>query len=427
MLKKTSYTGIARPYDLGEFSVDQAAKKMVRFAYFHKRLMFIAAGQMPALEDWDLKQGVGRHLYEDAEAVNELRTRALQLRLPNTLLDKTPDPFMELFFDELLHAANDLEYVCAIYEYVKPTLLQVYRDYCEKTQQIVDIPTIRHLHQIITDLEEQIAWGKNMVEEIKSRSWYQDAAVISAKDLFISNLRSIEQLGGRLSGQEPKSQTIPRRYRSMKPYVLPEKSRRNREMGDTVLYRTGMGLRTEDENLHLFVEMMRIRQEEMTAAEMLAGVIYSQKEMEWEFYYDLARHLWDEIRHSMFGQAALEKEGYDWRNRPQYTSAYDLLVPELASTRYAFLSIAIEDAGMKRPGKVGEFEFCRDTMKHPLMTQFQDYDWADEVNHARFGRKWTPQLLDENLETIREMMNDFKTQYLEKTGPIPIQKITSKS
>lgn len=39
-------------------------------------------------------------------------------------------------------------------------------------------------------------------------------------------------------------------------------------------------------------------------------------------------------------------------------------------------------------GKRGEWEWCRDKAQHPLMTTFQDFDWADEVNHVGFGRKW---------------------------------------
>ena len=43
---------------------------------------------------------------------------------------------------------------------------------------------------------------------------------------------------------------------------------------------------------------------------------------------------------------------------------------------------------MKYPGgKRGEWEFCRDA-GHPLMTNFQDFDWADEVTHVGYGRKW---------------------------------------
>ena len=52
--------------------------------------------------------------------------------------------------------------------------------------------------------------------------------------------------------------------------------------------------------------MLGIRLSEINVAEGLAIVIYESKDKPWEFYHDLARHLWDEVRHSMMGEAAIE-------------------------------------------------------------------------------------------------------------------------
>ena len=64
---------------------------------------------------------------------------------------------------------------------------------------------------------------------------------------------------------------------------------------------------------------------------------------------------------------------------PQFTGDYDLNATNVPSAQYAWL-LGIEQNAMRRTGKRGEFEFCRDEANHPLMTQFQDFDWADEVN-----------------------------------------------
>ena len=59
-----------------------------------------------------------------------------------------------------------------------------------------------------------------------------------------------------------------------------------------------------------------------------------------------------------------------------------------ALEQYATLGIEIEGGNMRYPvGKRGEWEFCRDQAKHPLMTLFQDYDWADEVVHVNIARQ----------------------------------------
>jgi hypothetical protein len=56
--------------------------------------------------------------------------------------------------------------------------------------------------------------------------------------------------------------------------------------------------------------------------------------------------------------------------------------------QYAALGLGIEAAMMKYPpGKREEYEFCRDVAQHPLMTTFQDFDWADEVLHVNIARR----------------------------------------
>ena len=72
------------------------------------------------------------------------------------------------------------------------------------------------------------------------------------------------------------------------------------------------------------VHMMRTRQEEMVVAEVVAAVIWEKRDQPWEFTLDLARHEWDEMRHALMGQAALEAEGIDWMRYPQFTGDYDL-------------------------------------------------------------------------------------------------------
>ncbi|MBW7461894.1 hypothetical protein K0U00_48370, partial [Paenibacillus sepulcri] len=132
--------------------------------------------------------------------------------------------------------------------------------------------------------------------------------------------------------------------------------------------------------------MMFTRFFEMSPAEAVACVHFQSEGKPWEFYLDTARHAWDEVRHSWFSEAALRVKGYDIYDKPNWTGWLDMTLqlfePDEA---YTHLTIAIEKAAMKYPpGKREEWEFCRDIARDPLMTTFQDFDWADEVVHAGF-------------------------------------------
>lgn len=60
----------------------------------------------------------------------------------------------------------------------------------------------------------------------------------------------------------------------------------------------------------------------------------------------------------------------------------------LATARYYYRTTGDEFGFDKSINEVLEWEFCRDIVKDPLRTTFQDFDWADEVVHAGFGQKW---------------------------------------
>jgi hypothetical protein len=393
------FVGISSPYLVGAYSVERNAVVLQRYRYLHEAMLRAAAGQLPNREDWNLRIGMCKHLYEDAEAAEQLHRRIPELRTSSAVLAKEPDSRLTLLMEELVHAKTDLEWAGAVYEVVKPAMLEAFREHASKTQQIVDQPTIRILRQAILDLEDQVSWGNELLAELRAAATCsEDGAEFSDK------IRSFLAAAGGVSGEQPRTAVLPRRWRSHEPYAIPKKSKRDpRTMGPTTLRRTGVEIPPADPVQRELVMKMRVRQEEMTACDLIAGVLYTQHNMPWAFYRDLARHIWDEARHAMFGQAALEADGYEWMSRPQYTSDYDINAEKIPAAQYAWLSIGIEEGAMVSLGKKKEYEWCRDEAKHSLMAQFQDYDWADEVVHANLGRKWAPDLMGEPIGFVREV------------------------
>jgi hypothetical protein len=401
-----SYAGIREPYRLGAFGVEENARRLHRLAFVHACLMRIGAAHLPARCHWDLKVALGRHLYEDAEAATALRARVLELRTSPARLEREPDARLALALQELLHADSDAELLLGLYTVWRPALLAAVDAHIRRTQPVVDAPTVRILRRIRTDLEEQVDLGQELLAAFREDPLDAESLVQAAT--FVDRQRAYLQAAGGVAGDQPLPEGVargelPRPWRSHRPYQLPLRSRRDpRRQGPTTWARTGVAAPPEDPVARRLVAMMRVRQEEMTAAELVAGVLYAQTGMPWEFYADLARHCWDEVRHCLFGQAALERDGWEWASRPQYTSDYDLAAPKIAAARYAWLAVGIEGGAMAKGGKQAEFTFCRDEARHPLMAQFQDYDWADEVLHARLGRRWAPELLGDASEDAEE-------------------------
>ena len=85
-----------------------------------------------------------------------------------------------------------------------------------------------------------------------------------------------------------------------------------------------------------FAYMLGIRFSEINVAEGLAVVLCETKEMPWEFYWDISRHLWDEVRHSMMGEAAIEATLRATNAIPmrEYESVYCMEAPALEQYAY---------------------------------------------------------------------------------------------
>jgi hypothetical protein len=121
---------------------------------------------------------------------------------------------------------------------------------------------------------------------------------------------------------------------------------------------------------------------------MMASILIETPGKPWAYYRDMTRQLWDEARHAMMGEAGFVSLGVDWPHKVMinYTWSRGLNLQLTAKERHAVLYF-IEQGLMPRTGKRHEWEVA--TMAdNALSSTFQDFDWADEVLHARVGRDW---------------------------------------
>jgi len=172
-------------------------------------------------------------------------------------------------------------------------------------------------------------------------------------------------------------------------------------------------------------QMIATRLGEVTIAEALAIVLLEVEGQPWSFYLAISRHMWEEMRHSLFGEAAAEQVYGDRAALPLRDFEIEYLFEMTPLELYAMLGIGVEAALMKYPpGKRAEYEFCRDRARHPLMTTFQDFDWADEVEHVQIARRqlkrWFGGDADE-LSALAEQGMELRarTRRLHAPSPMP--------
>jgi len=381
------------------FSVPQAAERLTRLFYLEKRLMLFCAAHMVSVEDCDLKGYLGRLQYQAAGRADTLRKRLRELRTPKVRMDGVPDPFLELLADEGMHATDDQE-VTAIAHWFHAGLQGVYRTYRTDTNPLADAPTCDLLDTFEVFLRPAVEQLEACLRESAST-----ANNLSTVERLTPYLRAAGGWGGSQTRTE-----APARQRSTEPFKVSRHPGR-----DPSLPRVWDYVKPAPEDVRMqLVYMMGIRFSEINVGEGLSVVLCETAGMPWEFYFDVSRHLWDEVRHSMMGQAAIESTfgSRDAVPMRDYESAYCMEAAPLE--QYATLGLEIEGGQMKYPvGKRGEWEFCRDIARHPLMTIFQDYDWADEVLHVTLAKRQLSGWFTEGTEKLSELAAQGKAHRTE--------------
>ncbi len=366
-------------------SVEESARRLQRIGFVDRRLMRLEAGHMCARPEYEVKGALARFCWQDAYHHDQLRNRCKQLRMSTVAFDKCPDERLETLMEEVLRSPDTIRLLTALFEVVKPASVVACRRYVEAAQPIVDEPTILMLRHQLIDREDQLAWGIEALRVLRSAADSESLAFAAVWKAHIAQL--LEAAGG-IDGQLPCKELDPALVVQSKPFELPRESTRDTRFRTAIIKNEGITF--EDNDQGRFKSMLFARYFEMSPAEGVAAVHFMAQGKPWAFYLDTARHCWDEVRHAWFGEAALRDMGFDVTSVPNWTGWHHMTMNLFnLDEAYTHLTIAIEKAAMKYPpGKREEWEFARDVAKHPLMTTFQDFDWADEVVHAGFGQRW---------------------------------------
>jgi hypothetical protein len=156
-------------------------------------------------------------------------------------------------------------------------------------------------------------------------------------------------------------------------------------------------LPTEPKTLMMFYKRLR----EVDVPEMMASIITETPDKSWDYYRDMTRQLWDEARHAMMGEVGFANLGINWPRNVMINFTWSLaLNTQLKPIERHAVLYFIEQGLMPKNGKRFEWEVGL-ASNNPLSALFQDYDWADEVLHARIGRDWYLKEFDDAKKAVQ--------------------------
>src|SRR4051794_24033118 len=140
-------------------SVERCVSRLKRYHYAFKRLHQIFTARITAEPIYELKMGFSLHAHLCAEHVSALRQRVGEMREPPLGLDETPDPALEIFFDEILAAPSTGEVALGLYEKALPALKAALEKHLADTNRLVDAPSVRLCRFALLEVGDMLRFG----------------------------------------------------------------------------------------------------------------------------------------------------------------------------------------------------------------------------------------------------------------------------
>jgi hypothetical protein len=366
-------------------AIDACVDRLKRHHWAFRRLHGIFIQRLTAEPAYELKMAYSLHAHYCAEHAAAWRTRVGEMREPPLGLDEVPHPAFDAFFDEVLAAPDTGTLLRGIYGQALPALEASLRRHQRDTNPLVDHPSLRLIRFALLEVDDMLAYGAQAMNAIPSG---EAPAALAA---WTKALEGLLAASGGFDGTAAATETMPERMYSRTPYVYDPVPRRDERFPDPY----NMGVHAEvflyDEQMPASAKTLMMfykRLREIDVPEMMASILAETKGQPWGYYVDMTRQLWDEARHAMMGEVGFVRLGLDWRKlvRVNFTWSLALNTQLKPLERHAVLYF-IEQGLMPKTGKRFEWEVGL-ASGDPFAALCQDYDWADEVLHARIGRDW---------------------------------------
>ncbi|HXE14519.1 MAG TPA: hypothetical protein VN633_20500 [Bryobacteraceae bacterium] len=366
-------------------TVQESVDRLKRIRWALKRLHGILIARLAAVPIYELKMAFSLHAYYCAEHVAGIAERVREMRQPPYGLTESPSAEIDIFFDEIEAAPDTSSLILGIYEEALPALVRSLRRLTKETNRLFDHPGYRLCRWILLEMEEVRDYGEKAVASLVRP---EDRTAFAG---WIELLRRISCSAGDLDGTaEPLKEPFERMFSAV-PREYDGTPKRDERFKDPY----NMGVNAEallfdpdvdplPKSIMLFFKRMR----EIDVPEVISSIIAEQPGRSWDYYLDMTRQLWDEARHAMMGEVGFASLGIDWSQVPvNLTWSLELNTKLTPRDRHAVLYTIEQGLMPKKNGKEYEWQVALRTSNR-LTSLIQDYDWADEVLHARIGRRW---------------------------------------
>ena len=335
----------------------------------------------------ELKYLLCQHIWESAGHARFLRERGRELS--GFGANESVRQWIRQFFNEAVMPADGYVALTGFYQVIKPALLSAYRSYIRATHDLADWPSRRLVEEFIADEERHAVEMKPYLSGAPDAArWnFQLESIVAAAAGFFGERNRVPLPQSFVWESDGRTYTHPPTCNRGRYPTCSSVFSENPD--ETPIVRSWLvDPKTDARVIRLMVYVWLMM--ELDAVDYLATIIYDTPEAPFDLHYDMARHLWDESRHSQFGYRQLPKLGVDLKTLEHSLDLYNILVQMPPHERYAMMTMEFEAGSFPIKAKV--MDRVRELNDFEADTLLA-FDRNDEQNHVRYGHHWLPHIM----------------------------------
>jgi uncharacterized protein DUF455 len=387
------------PLRLG-YEVDENA---IRFSnYFHvlRELVHLSAGWLPLAPQFEVKYSLGDHVHDDARAVSRVRRRLYELRHPSDY-PGSPGGELAALLKRMNQAGSPDEYVAIAYGQAKPALVDAMRIHLDRQDPVSDEPSLRLLAKLADRQELHIAELRPEAAASGQRAG-TIPAIADLGALRIELKAEPHELRVMAPLDQPARDEFVEVTAEGDPYLARELYVNDPDVNHVPVER--------EEQRHFFHALMDA---ELCAAELMARNSHEHPQMPWDFHVDMARQVWDEVRHARLHHLLMPSElGCGWGDYPVGFSYFKSVYAHDLLGRLALFNSTSEQKAMWRHSRRRKVLVEQGQRQ---IAQVFDYLLADEVPHVHNGTRWGAYLCGGDESAYRTRVRELRAG-LDATG-----------
>lgn len=385
--------------------VADSATILKRFYFLERELVLLQAGWLPAVEHWESKLLLPEILWQSAVLTSEFRKRILELRFPERRLQIDDSDGVLRFLPWLGEAPSAAAFVHALGHAIKPHVLSLYRHYEDLADKLNDGPTLFFLRHAMTDLESHITRLRSL-GEATLQAFPEQAGEAMAWSTAVQELMDSVPAEVFFSQESVAIGEVASLENLRQPFAIRRTGVRDRRFTRAAFAWPDRHTPQEPgEGLQLQIRQAVHHINEVWAAEMAAACLYDfGRDGPHEFFEEAARWCYDEIRHCRMGYERLKAWGFADADIPLDAFSYNAGAGVDALVRLGIIFFFETTYIHTKPARTKIFAAMGDR----LSSHDMDFDWADELIHTHYGKKWLQAFLAESGDP--RSLNDIKEE-----------------